>query len=81
MDYIVIDNRSIAKGIQRSTCVKKLQPCIIVCIMIKNSGELIALRSTTTKAFQCIIQLFIVEFGGEKYQQYKYLKWHNTVVS
>ena len=46
VDYIVIDNRFIAKGLQKSIfCmhVKKLQPYIIVCIMIKNSDELIAL--------------------------------------
>ena len=47
--------------------------------MIKNSGELIALA----KPLVFIDDLYhlLVEFGGGKYQQYKWLKWHNTVVS
>ena len=47
--------------------------------MIKNSGELIALAQPLV-FIDDLIHL-LVEFGGGKYQQYKWLKWHNTVVS
>ena len=47
--------------------------------MIKNSGELITLAQPLV-FIDDLIQL-LVEFGGGKYQRYKWLKWHNTVVS
>ena len=47
--------------------------------MIKNSGELIALAQPLV-FIDDLIHL-LVEFGGGKYQRYKWLKWHNTVVS
>ena len=45
---------------------------IIVCIMIKNSGELIALAQPLIFIYDLIHLL--VKFGGGKYQQYKWLK-------
>ena len=47
--------------------------------MIKNSGELIVLAQPLVFIDDFIHLL--VEFGGGKYQRYKWLKWHNTVVS
>ena len=46
--------------------------------MIKNSGELIVLAQPLVFIHDLIL---LVEFGGGKYQRYKWLKWHNTVVS
>ena len=46
--------------------------------MIKNSGELIVLAQPS---FHSGYIHLLVEFGGGKYQLYKWLKWHNTVVS
>ena len=43
--------------------------------MIKNSGELIALAQPLVFIDDLIPLL--VEFGGGKYQRYKWLKWHN----
>ena len=49
--------------------------------MIKNSGELIVLRHNHSGVFIYDLIHLLVEFGGGKYQRYKWLKWHNTVVS
>ena len=46
---------------------------------LKNSGELIVLAQPLVFIHDLIHLL--VEFGGGKYQRYKWLKWHNTVVS
>ena len=46
--------------------------------MIKNSGELIVLAQPLI--FIHVLIHLLVEFGGGKYQQYKWLKWHNKVV-
>ena len=48
-------------------------------MMIKNSGELIALAQPLVSVL--ILFNYLVEFGGGKYHQCKWLKWHNTVVS
>ena len=42
-------------------------------------GELIVLAQPLVFLHDLIHLL--VEFGGGKYQRYKWLKWHNTVVS
>ena len=47
--------------------------------MITNSGELIAFAQPLVFIDDLIPLL--VEFGGGKYQRYKWLKWHNTAVS
>ena len=64
-----------AKEKRKSTHVKLLQPYR----HLQNSGELIALAQPLIFIYDLIHLL--VEFGGGKYQRYKWLKWHNTVVS
>ena len=68
-----------AKEKRKSTRVKLLQPYRRLYNDYKNSGELIVLAQPLIFIHDLIHLL--VEFGGRKYQQYKWLKWHNTVVS
>ena len=45
--------------------------------MIKIAGELIVFAQPLISISYSFDVL--VEFGGEKYQEYKWLKWHNAV--
>ena len=72
------------KGKCRSLCeCSHVGVCIMIksiaCTMIKNAGELIALAQqhvSISYSFR-----LLVEIGGGKYLQHKWLTWHNTVVS